>query len=183
MKALLTTLLLFSLLSLSTLQAALPGELDPTFATGSGINGEVYAIARQKDGRILIGGSFTSVQGVPRKSIARLMSNGALDLSFDPGSGANSNVLSLFLQPDGRILMAGSFLSYAGYSCVRLIRLLPDGAVDPSFQLTAGPDGDVAAIRADANGKIYIGGSFHAFGAETRKGVARLNANGTLDSG
>lgn len=180
MKTLLLLLLPSLIVSLH-LQAALPGELDKTFLTGGGVDREIFAMARQKDGKIIIGGNFTSVQGVPRSGIARLMSNGTLDLSFDPGSGLNSNVLSIALMPDGRILIAGSFTTYAGAACIKIARLMPNGTLDPSFQRTAGPDGSVSVIKTDAAGKIYIGGNFSTFGASTRHGIAKLNSNGTLD--
>jgi acyl CoA:acetate/3-ketoacid CoA transferase alpha subunit len=61
--------------------------LDSSFKTGGGANGTVTVIKRLKDGKILIAGTFTTVQGVPRNRIARLLASGKVDLTLNPGTG------------------------------------------------------------------------------------------------
>ena len=73
------------------------------------INGSVLAIDLQSDNKILIGGSFTEINGVARNRVARLNSDGSLDLSFNPSDGADVTVWDLALQPDGKILIGGGF--------------------------------------------------------------------------
>ena len=75
------------------------GSLDATFQAEA--NSTVRAIAVQTNGQVLIAGEFTSVNGVPRNYIARLNADGDLDRTFNPGSGANSLILTIELQPDG----------------------------------------------------------------------------------
>src|SRR5438093_39442 len=65
------------------------GSLDAGFSSGSGADGPVLAAAVQGDGKVLLGGSFASINGTPRTNIARLNSNGSLDLAFDPGAGVS----------------------------------------------------------------------------------------------
>jgi hypothetical protein len=86
------------------------GAVDPTFDPQEGPNGIVYAMAEPSDGRIVIGGAFTSVSGHPRNYLARLNADGSLDESFTPnlpsgvfGIGA-ADVRAVLVQPDGRIL-------------------------------------------------------------------------------
>ena len=67
----------------------------------------VRTIVVQPDGKILIGGDFTTVGGVARNRIARLNPDGTLDTAFNPN--ANSNIISIALQSDGKILVGGSF--------------------------------------------------------------------------
>jgi hypothetical protein len=74
---------------------------------GTGADGTVVAITLQPDGKILIGGDFTSYNGTPRNRVARLNADGSLDMSFNPGTGANSTVYALAVQPDGKILIGG----------------------------------------------------------------------------
>ena len=62
------------------------GGLDPLFSPGNITNGEVDATILQPDGKLLIGGHFTKVNGVTRQSVARLNPDGTLDTSFDPGA-------------------------------------------------------------------------------------------------
>ena len=70
----------------------------------------VFATAVQPDGKILIGGSFTSVLGVARNNIARLNTDGTLDTAFNPN--ANGAVYSIAVQADGKILVGGSFTQH-----------------------------------------------------------------------
>src|SRR5262249_50381955 len=73
------------------------GSLDNSFVTPGGIDGAVRSIALQPDGRVLLGGDFTSISNTNRARIARLDDHGGLDLSFDPGTGANSWVYAVGL--------------------------------------------------------------------------------------
>ncbi|OYT69162.1 MAG: hypothetical protein CFK52_14050 [Chloracidobacterium sp. CP2_5A] len=130
-----------------------PGSLDTSFAPSiSGGDGAVYALAVQSDGRIVIGGGFSNVNGVGRSRIARLSANGSVDTSFDPGAGvggAAPSVQAMAVQSDGRVLAACSFpastaspaprwpgsLAAAGVpSLLRLrrLRLPPEALPEPS---------------------------------------------------
>ena len=104
------------------------GTVDPTFNPAAGPNGGVRCLALQSDSKILIGGIFTSVQGVARHRIARLKADGSLDAGFDPGEGASEVVRWIGLQPDGRILIAGGFKRFAGAECGRIARLQSESA-------------------------------------------------------
>ena len=71
------------------------------------------ALAVQGDGRIVIGGDFTTINGTPRKGVARLNSAGSVDLTFDPGSGADDLVSAVALQGTN-IVIAGYFTAVDG---------------------------------------------------------------------
>src|SRR3989338_7889030 len=90
------------------------GDLDTAFNTGSGANASVQSLALQTDGKILVGGGFTTFNGLPRRKIARLNADGSLDMSFDPGLGANVTIYSMALQGDGKILIGGWFTAFGG---------------------------------------------------------------------
>jgi uncharacterized delta-60 repeat protein len=134
-------------------------------------------IAVQADGKILIGGPFTSVAGVSRPHLARLHPDGSLDLSFNPAP--NDQVRSITVQPDGRILVTGLFTEIAGEERLRLARLHEDGSVDDSF--TAQASNRVDALHLLPNGQMLVGGEFTSFNGSPRLRVARLEASGTLD--
>jgi uncharacterized delta-60 repeat protein len=164
------------------------GSLDANFNPNA--NGVVYAVAVQGDGKVLIGGAFTSVGGTTRNHIARLNSDGTLDTTFDPN--ADKTVLSLAVQPNGQILVGGGFAtltpngasSAIARSC--MARLNSDGSVDTSFDPE--PNGSVMAILVLPNGQIVMGGQFVTVqpnGASTTNQVdfvARLNSDGSLDN-
>jgi uncharacterized delta-60 repeat protein len=138
----------------------------------------VYALAVQPDGRILVGGSFTSIGGASRSCLARLYADGTLDTSFNPG--ADGNVYALVVQADGAILVGGDFYTLAGASRRGLGRLQADGTLDSTFN--PGCNGTVFALAVQADEGILAGGVFTTLGGQTRSRIGRLHADGTLDT-
>ncbi len=106
------------------------GSIDATFATGFGANNNVFTMALQTDGKILIGGLFTSFNGTSVTRIARLNTTGGLDGTFDPGTGADGEVSALALQTDGGILIGGDFLNFDGAAAPYLLRFGNDASVE-----------------------------------------------------
>ena len=163
------------------------GTVDIAFNTVPNL--DVYAIALQADGKILIGGAFTFVNGgqFPRNFIARLNSDGTVDGGFNPN--ASNRVYAIAVQPDGKIVVGGGFSAFApngGPSVARscIARLNSDGTVDNAFDPNA--DNFVITLALQADGKILVGGGFSTLtpngGASlTRNCVARLNLDGTVD--
>jgi len=159
------------------------GILDPAFNPSAATNGGVSALAIQRDGKILLGGSFTSCNGVPRYYIARLNGDGSLDASFSPVSGASDGVTSIAIQDDDKILIAGYFLTYDGVICNRIARLNPNGTLDNTFsQQGSGASDGIHSIAIQGDGKILIGGYFNQYNEVTRRCIARLNSDGSLDT-
>jgi uncharacterized delta-60 repeat protein len=158
------------------------GELDAGFDVDS--DSTISAIAVQADGKALIGGSFTTVGGVARVRIARLNADGSFDTSFGAGTaGANSTVSAIAVQPDGKILIGGMFTTVNGVTRNRIARLNIDGTLDSAFgTTTGGANNTVSAIAVQADGKIVIGGVFTTVNGVVRNRIARLNADGTLDT-
>jgi uncharacterized delta-60 repeat protein len=153
-----------------------PGAVDLSFPNGfSGC----YTSCVQPDGKVVIGGSFSSVLGNSRSKIARLNANNTLDFGFDPG--ANNTVRALAVQPDGKILVGGNYTQIAGVGQSFLARLDSNGALDSAFAPSV--NGEVWCVIPQADGKILISGIFSTVGGVTRNKMARLNADGTLDMG
>lgn len=161
------------------------GTLDASFlAAGSGVNGEVFALALQSDGKTVIGGFFTSVNGTARNGIARLNSDGTHDNAFlATGSGVNNSVFAVAVQSDDRIVIGGLFTNVNGTERNGAARLNPDGNLDMSFLAAgSGANAPLYAIALQSDGKIVIGGSFTNFSGTARDGIERLNANGSVDT-
>jgi|GEM_PF-1738272 len=158
------------------------GSLDTTFNPGSGVNNAVETMALQPDGKILIGGGYTAYNGTLRNYIARLNTDGTLDNTFNPGTGPNSSVSIITLQPDGKILIGGDFSSYNGTTRNRIARLNTDGTLDITLNPSTGPNNIVNAITLQPDGKILIGGEFTFYNGTSRNHIARLNSGGTLDN-
>jgi uncharacterized delta-60 repeat protein len=157
------------------------GSPDASFKPGAGANGKVNASVIQPDGKPIIAGAFTAVDGVPRAGIARLKTNGKVDETFNPGAGVEGGaVKAIALQSDGAVVLGGDFSSVDGQARARIARVQASGAVDSGFN--PGADGSVNAVSVDANGKTLLGGSFQKITDRVRNALARLNADGTVDA-
>lgn len=159
------------------------GTLDPDFDTGAGpVANIILSMVLQEDGKIIIGGTFSTYDGVSRKNIARANSDGSLDLSFDPGDGFVGSAEALAVQPDGKILVGGGFAEYNGVPRRRILRLNADASLDLSFSPGTGANGTtIKTIALQPDGKILIGGPFTEYNDESAMRIARLNADGSLD--
>jgi uncharacterized delta-60 repeat protein len=164
------------------------GALDTSFQDPS-VNGDyVYSTALQADGKVLIGGDFTNVSGATHTGVARLNPDGAVDSGFsaqvlftysNPGP-----VYSMAVQPDGKIVIGGAFLSVNGTAHTNIARLNSDGSLDNGFQAQAsGFTVNVAVyqLALQADGKVLIAGGFNQVNGQPRQYLARLNPDGTLD--
>jgi uncharacterized delta-60 repeat protein len=178
-------LALLTLPGTAHLQATPPGQVDLSFDAGSiTVFGtpDILAILVQPDGKILIGGLFTQVQGVTRNGLARLHPDGSLDTSFVPPfpvAATLPTAHAFVLQPDGKILVGGQGLNVGGIP-YKIARLNPDGSLDPSFTLQE-MAGGIQAVALMADGRILIGGGFSNIGPVTARTMARLLPDGTLD--
>jgi len=165
------------------------GSLDTTFnslgSAGAG-GGGIYSMAIQNDGKIIVGGAFTSYSTYTRNRIARLNTDGSVDTSFDAGTGFNNIVYSLAIQSDGKILAGGVFTNYDGTHSY-LARLNSNGTFDSSFNssgsgvLGTGPA--IYSIAIQSNNKIVIAGMMGTYNGVSRPNLARVNSDGTLDTG
>jgi uncharacterized delta-60 repeat protein len=159
--------------------AVLTLNLATADAFNSGSDDDVYALAVQADGKVIVGGRFTALAGQARNGIGRLNADGTLDTGFDPG--ADGEVHSLAVQTDGKILIGGWFSTLGGQARSGIARLNADGSLDTGFN--PGTDGGVLCLAMQADGKILVGGEFNSLAGETRFCIGRLNADGTLDIG
>lgn len=188
--------------SFGNARALVDSSLDPGFNTAvTEGNGIVRETAVQSDGKIIAVGSIhgaNSVRGI--NGIVRFNANGALDSTFnarvfrfnadgtrDQGFGQVDMELypafDLRILDDGKILAGGTFVAINGNTHLRIARLNSDGSPDASFAAVTHYRANVRVIRAIPGGKTMIGGDFDFVdGVRTRGGIARLNANGTLDA-
>lgn len=104
------------LLAAASTTASVRGEAgspDPTFSPARDITGSyVHSLALQADGKVAIGGNFSRMNGTRRNHLARPNADGSVEVGFDPGVGPSSGVLTVALQPDGKIL---KFLGQRGW--------------------------------------------------------------------
>jgi uncharacterized delta-60 repeat protein len=142
------------------------GTLDTAFDPNvNSTNSTVHSIALQPDGKILVGGVFTSIGGQPRRNIARLNSDGTLDADFDPNAnGTDSAVYSIAIQADGKILVGGYFTTIGGQARNNIARV--DAATGSADSFDANSDNQVNTIALQADGKILASGAFSSIGGQ-----------------
>ena len=148
------------------------GTLDAEFVPATAVHTDVFKIAVQTDGKILVGGD----------NILRLNSDGALDGTFT--GSTNNSVHDLAVQPlDGKIIIAGNFSKVDTIDRAGVARLNSNGTLDTSFNPGTGTGaiGVVASIALQADSKILIGGNFTSYNSTARNKIARLNSDGSLD--
>ncbi len=144
------------------------GNLDAAFATDLAGN-FVNALAVQPDGKILVG------SGSSGASLSRFHPDGSRDNSFAPPVGGY--FIQLALQTDGGILVAGD-LTLPGGATKKLVRLLPNGSLDPGFDFMPSVNyGGAGNVAQQADGKILVVEGYGTSGAALR----RLLPDGSSD--
>lgn len=182
------------------------GGIDTTFNNGgtgvTGVPGYTSgwgnACVLQTDGKILLGGDFYYYNGVKRLGIVRINPNGSIDPSFAPtvlNTYYRSVVTGITIQSDGNIILLGFFSPpVSGVPQKHIIRLMPDGKIDPSFTMgdvagsvpysnistsTFGPFADVKVL---GDGSIIVAGAFTKYNGADVKSIIKLTSTGGFDS-
>ena len=157
--------------------------MDTSFTVGDGFDDSVNIIQIQSDGKIIVGGFFSSYSGTSMSGIVRLNTDGSLDTSFQIGTGLNGGgVQDIGIQLDGKIVICGGFSEFSGVTSVGLARLNSDGSLDTSLYVGNGFDGGSYALVLQSNGKIIIGGSSSLYNDIPIGNLVRINSDGSLDT-
>lgn len=149
------------------------GVYDTLFNIGTGANNAVLSIASQTDGKILLAGAFTQVNGIFANRIIRLQNDGTYDFLFMSGGGANAPIRQVMFEPTGKVMAAGNFSYLAGQYIGGIGRMINDRIIT-----TGNFSGSICA-----GSKIMV--SYQASGAyfSQNKFVAQLSdANGNFNN-
>lgn len=157
------------------------GFVDRSFNPGLGLDGPVLAVAEVADGRILVGGGFTNVDGVPHQFLARLEPDGTPSAATAPNPDAA--VWALASGEDGAVFVGGDFQSLGPGPHAGVFRLNRGGNLDPGFVPSAGAGRRVRALLASDGGGVWVGGDFERWDAAGGRHLVRLGADGALDPG
>ena len=168
----------------------LDGSIDTTFNTGTGFNGLARTIIIQSDGKILVGGSFTSYNGTPANYIIRLNQDGSIDNTFNYGTGFSGTlqgltaVMDIVIDNNGKIYITGGFTTYNGSGGNNgIIRLNQDGSKDVAFDNSTGFNHFGTTIQVDkTTNKVYAGGYWDTYKGLDYRRIIRLNEDGSIDT-
>lgn len=170
----------------STLAKLSPGgSIDASFTrpditNGIGI-GSASSYAVSPDGGLYIAGEFDRVNGAARRRIARLLPNGALDVTFDPLGGPNSIVWTILAASSGQLLAGGEFTSFNGTAVGRIVRLNRNGSIDPSFSAGEGFSRGVTRLAELSGNRILVQSINSTYKGAFVPYLVRLTPNGDLD--
>lgn len=161
------------------------GSIDLNFnlnnpGAGGVVFGSVFDIETRTNGKIVIGGHFSTYNLVQRSNVAQLNADGSLDKSFqNPNLISNSRILDLSILSDGNVLV-GRNINALPHEALRLLGV--DGLVDMAFSVFARRQGIVRAIAVQNDGKVLLGGRFRIVNGVERHGISRNNPDGTIDT-
>lgn len=168
------------------------GTYDTSFASASSANGPLRCAALAPGGGVVVAGAFSTYAGTPRVRVAKISATGNLDTTFDPGTGVaglGSQVRECVVQPDGRVVLGGDFLTYSGAPRRGLVRIEDNGDLDATFSpgegvnggTSLGFDGYVNSIALEPSGHMWIAGVFtryYDWGVTRPFSIARLAPDG-----
>lgn len=122
------------------------------------------AMAVQTDGKLIV--SFTGANS--NKNLVRLGTNGAIDATYDVGTGLNAAARAIVLDSTGKVYIGGGFTTYRGTSVNRLVRTTTTGTIDSGFTAAVFGGGDVFSLNLnESEGILSVGGSFTSYDSET----------------
>jgi uncharacterized delta-60 repeat protein len=154
------------------------GTLDTTFNSGGvGFDALTQGVALQPDGKVIVGGNFTTYNGAPAAKLIRLNADGSVDSSFQMGSGLIGQVQEITLLSDGSMLIGGrNMTSYNGVTVSSIFKLSSTGTLDQNFTSNIGSiTGGVSHIKQLADGKFVATGTISG-------GILKFDSNGAIDS-
>jgi len=144
------------------------------------VAGRVHCMALQQNGGIVLGGGFTLAGSNSHTNLARLNPDGSVDENFPSVPFFGSGVRAVAVHPEGKILLGGEFRSVGDQPRTNLARLLANGTVDETFNISANDSPRCFAFQTD--GRILVGGGFTDLGGHAVGKIGRINIDGTLDT-
>jgi uncharacterized delta-60 repeat protein len=165
------------------------GSKDTTFNIGTGFNNPINTVKVQADGKLLAGGLFTTYTGGTYNRIIRLNSDASVDTTFSAGTGfsivtGQFGPTDILVDSNSKILVVGQFTGYNGTSAGYIVRLNSDGSRDDTFSAGTGFNSfTYGGISETSDGKYIVAGEFSSYNGTSRQRLARLNSDGTLDTG
>lgn len=166
---------------------------DTSFNTLTGFNSTtVSSIVADSNNDYYVGGDFTTFNNASYPRIVKINGlTGLADTSFVVGSGlTNAGSTSnqypcpsgVKITADGKILIAGRFVTYSGVTVNRIVKLNTNGTIDNTFTTGTGFNNHVNCVTIQPDNKIILGGVFTSYSGVTANRIIRLNSGGTIDN-
>lgn len=164
------------------------GSLDTSFAATTGFNDNVFAIALQSNGNILVGGQFSTYNGSPALCLAWLSSTGVLNTAINTTyNGFDGKVKAIAVQSDGNVYVGGNFSNYnnpgsgsgSGSNFDYIVQL------DSTGVPAAAPYADSVVLKftLDSSNNLFAVGQFSMMNGNTVNGLTKMNSSGVVSPG
>lgn len=172
------------------LRLAADGVVDGSFRPPT-FDSTPRLVALADAGRYWIAGFFLNVEGQYRPGLVRLLADGAVDPTFATPEASRVDGFAYAFR--GLVpLTGGGLLAYGAFDLINgvprhdIVQLTATGAVDPGFEpsVVVGPEifRQLDFVHRERDGRIVVVGNFTRIGQQPRPGLARLYANGNLDT-
>ena len=158
------------------------GTIDTTFSIGTGFNGIVRSIEIDNNGKILVGGNFTTYTGSTNNYFIRLNTDGSKDTSMNIGTGFGNAVYTITKDSSNKYYLGGAFTTYTGTSYNRIIGLNDNGNVNTNFGIGTGFNSTIESIVVDSSNNLYVGGWFSTYSGNSNVGIIKLLSTGFKDT-
>jgi len=165
------------------------GSIDSSFTIGTGFSGTTNSVAITGTGKIYVVGNFGSYNGISTaavNSLARLNSDGTLDSSFVKTVSIGTQMNTVLVQSDGKVIAGGSYCPSGSTGPCGVVRFNDNGSIDnifvkPGFYSTFGAN-IVRDILQQTDGKLIIIGTFERYNGNKSSRIIRINLDGSLDT-
>lgn len=146
----------------------------PAVTSNDGTRPVVRALAA-KNGRVYVGGNFTTVGGQPRRNLAAVNpTSGALDTAFSATVGTNTSIVYALAADASRLYLGGTFASVNGVSRGKLAAVNPaSGALDAAWRARANNVVRELEFGPNNDGTIFAMGGFKSVTGSDGANVAR----------
>jgi uncharacterized delta-60 repeat protein len=135
--------------------------------------------------KIVLTGQFLTYNGVDRRHITRIFTDGEIDYTFNSGVGFSPGIArgyDIAQQTDNKYFVVGGFNTYQSVSRRNIVRINYDGSLDTSFQVGTGFTGLALSVELQPDGKIVVGGLMTQYSGTNITNICRLNTNGSIDT-
>lgn len=161
-------------------------SVDTSFDIQEGFNFDIVYIGatlfQQLDGKIILSGFYTSFNGVLTNRITRLNIDGSIDNTFNSGLGFNNYTTKISKDSSNNLYVTGLFSTYNGATSPRIIKLLPNGTKDTTFNPGTGFNNATIDILHNPDDTFYVTGYFTQYNGLARKSIVKLFPSGLIDN-
>lgn len=158
------------------------GTPNVSVGVSTGANSSINQIRKDNIGGIYLIGDFTTYKSVAVPRVVKINYDASIDNTFVRTGLPASGVLDIAFDTSNNLFLLGTFTTFSAQTNNRIVKVLPTGYKDTSFQTGTGFNGTTNAAAVDSSGKVYVVGSFTTYSGISANRIVRLNSDGSFDN-